>query len=146
MSKIAIHGFGRIGRSALKAALDGRHFVPVSISDIKDVPTLARCLRLTRITAAGTRKSRSLRAFRHRRAGDQVLRHYPVAAGLGRAGGGPGGGLHRARDAAGRRPGTPRPRSQASVGQCSQQDFAGLRRRPPAGITSSSSTPAAPHH
>jgi glyceraldehyde 3-phosphate dehydrogenase len=41
MSKIAIHGFGRIGRSALKAALDGRHFVPVSISDIKDVPTLA---------------------------------------------------------------------------------------------------------
>ena len=41
MSKIAIHGFGRIGRSALKAALDGGHFVPVSISDIKDVPTLA---------------------------------------------------------------------------------------------------------
>jgi glyceraldehyde 3-phosphate dehydrogenase len=41
MSKIAIHGFGRIGRSALKAALDGRHFVPVSISDIKDVATLA---------------------------------------------------------------------------------------------------------
>jgi glyceraldehyde 3-phosphate dehydrogenase len=41
MSKIAIHGFGRIGRSALKAALNGGHFVPVSISDIKDVPTLA---------------------------------------------------------------------------------------------------------
>ncbi len=41
MSKIAIHGFGRIGRSTLKGALDGRHFVPVSISDIKDVPTLA---------------------------------------------------------------------------------------------------------
>jgi glyceraldehyde 3-phosphate dehydrogenase len=41
MSKIAIHGFGRIGRSALKAALDGRHFVPVSISDIKDVANLA---------------------------------------------------------------------------------------------------------
>ena len=41
MSKIAIHGFGRIGRSTLKAALKGGLFVPVSISDIKDAPTLA---------------------------------------------------------------------------------------------------------
>jgi glyceraldehyde 3-phosphate dehydrogenase len=41
MSKIAIHGFGRIGRSALKVALDRGLFVPVSISDIKDLPTLA---------------------------------------------------------------------------------------------------------
>jgi glyceraldehyde 3-phosphate dehydrogenase len=41
MNKIAIHGFGRIGRSALKAALDRGLFVPVSISDIKDLPTLA---------------------------------------------------------------------------------------------------------
>jgi len=41
MGKISIHGFGRIGRSALKAALKGGHFVPVSISDIKDAPTLA---------------------------------------------------------------------------------------------------------
>jgi glyceraldehyde 3-phosphate dehydrogenase len=41
MSKIAIHGFGRIGRSALKAALNANLFVPVSISDIKDIPTLA---------------------------------------------------------------------------------------------------------
>ena len=41
MSKIAIHGFGRIGRSALKAALKKDLFVPVSISDIKDAPTLA---------------------------------------------------------------------------------------------------------
>ena len=41
MSKIAIHGFGRIGRSALKAALKKALFVPVSISDIKDAPTLA---------------------------------------------------------------------------------------------------------
>jgi len=39
--RIAIHGFGRIGRSALKAALAGDLFVPVSISDIKDLPTLA---------------------------------------------------------------------------------------------------------
>jgi len=40
MNKIAIHGFGRIGRSALKAALKNALFVPVSISDIKDAPTL----------------------------------------------------------------------------------------------------------
>ena len=41
MGKIAIHGFGRIGRSTLKVALKERLFVPVSISDIKDTPTLA---------------------------------------------------------------------------------------------------------
>lgn len=41
MSRIAIHGFGRIGRSLMKAALKNNLFVPVSISDIKDVSTLA---------------------------------------------------------------------------------------------------------
>ncbi|GAK58317.1 glyceraldehyde-3-phosphate dehydrogenase (Phosphorylating) [Candidatus Vecturithrix granuli] len=41
MKKIAIHGFGRIGRSTLKSALKQGLFVPVSISDIKDVSTLA---------------------------------------------------------------------------------------------------------
>jgi glyceraldehyde 3-phosphate dehydrogenase len=41
MSRIAIHGFGRIGRSLMKVALRNNLFVPVSISDIKDVPTLA---------------------------------------------------------------------------------------------------------
>ncbi len=41
MGKIAIHGFGRIGRSAMKAALRRGLFVPASISDIKDLPTLA---------------------------------------------------------------------------------------------------------
>ncbi|WP_119067005.1 type I glyceraldehyde-3-phosphate dehydrogenase [Aggregatilinea lenta] len=41
MGKIAIHGFGRIGRSAMKAALKRGLFVPASISDIKDLPTLA---------------------------------------------------------------------------------------------------------
>jgi glyceraldehyde 3-phosphate dehydrogenase len=41
MGKIAIHGFGRIGRSALKVALKEGLFIPVSISDIKDLPTLA---------------------------------------------------------------------------------------------------------
>jgi glyceraldehyde 3-phosphate dehydrogenase len=41
MGKIAIHGFGRIGRSALRVALKNDLFSPVSISDIKDIPTLA---------------------------------------------------------------------------------------------------------
>ncbi|MHB1293957.1 MAG: type I glyceraldehyde-3-phosphate dehydrogenase [Anaerolineae bacterium] len=41
MGKIALHGFGRIGRSALKAALKSGLWVPTSISDIKDIPTLA---------------------------------------------------------------------------------------------------------
>ncbi len=41
MARIAIHGFGRIGRSLMKVALDHNLFVPVSISDIKDLPTLA---------------------------------------------------------------------------------------------------------
>ncbi|HEX5057339.1 MAG TPA: glyceraldehyde 3-phosphate dehydrogenase NAD-binding domain-containing protein [Gammaproteobacteria bacterium] len=41
MAKIAIHGFGRIGRSALKAALKNNWFTPVSVSDIRDIPTLS---------------------------------------------------------------------------------------------------------
>lgn len=41
MAKIAIHGFGRIGRSALKAALKYNFFTPVSVSDIRDIPDLA---------------------------------------------------------------------------------------------------------
>jgi len=41
MAKIAIHGFGRIGRSLMKVALKDNLFVPVSISDIKDLSTLA---------------------------------------------------------------------------------------------------------
>lgn len=41
MGTVAIHGFGRIGRSTLKAALTGGHYVPVSISDIRDLPTFA---------------------------------------------------------------------------------------------------------
>ncbi|MEZ5965841.1 MAG: glyceraldehyde 3-phosphate dehydrogenase NAD-binding domain-containing protein [Planctomycetota bacterium] len=42
MSKIAIHGFGRIGRSITKAALRHGLFTPASISDIRDVPTFAQ--------------------------------------------------------------------------------------------------------
>src|SRR5512139_3227317 len=41
MARVAIHGFGRIGRSLMKAALKNNLFTPVTISDIKDVSTLA---------------------------------------------------------------------------------------------------------
>jgi glyceraldehyde 3-phosphate dehydrogenase len=41
MGGIAIHGFGRIGRSLLRVALQDGLFTPVSVSDIKDVATLA---------------------------------------------------------------------------------------------------------
>jgi len=41
MGNIAIHGFGRIGRTATRAALLKNMFVPFSISDIKDSKALA---------------------------------------------------------------------------------------------------------
>lgn len=41
MKRIAIHGFGRIGRSTTRAALADNLFVPYSISDIMDPSTLA---------------------------------------------------------------------------------------------------------
>lgn len=41
MNSIAIHGFGRIGRSTLKAALKNNLFTPISVSDIRDTPTFA---------------------------------------------------------------------------------------------------------
>jgi glyceraldehyde 3-phosphate dehydrogenase len=41
MARISIHGFGRIGRSLVKVALKEHLFVPVAISDIKDLSTLA---------------------------------------------------------------------------------------------------------
>jgi glyceraldehyde 3-phosphate dehydrogenase len=41
MANIAIHGFGRIGRSLMKAALKKNLWSPVSISDIRDTATFA---------------------------------------------------------------------------------------------------------
>ena len=41
MGNVAIQGFGRIGRSALKAALKGNLFSPVAISDVKELSDLA---------------------------------------------------------------------------------------------------------
>ncbi len=41
MGNIAIHGFGRIGRSTLKAGLKHGLFLPVCISDVKDIQRLA---------------------------------------------------------------------------------------------------------
>ncbi|WP_210521668.1 type I glyceraldehyde-3-phosphate dehydrogenase [Hymenobacter terricola] len=41
MAKIALYGFGRIGRQFLRVGLSHQLFVPVSISDIRDEATLA---------------------------------------------------------------------------------------------------------
>jgi glyceraldehyde 3-phosphate dehydrogenase len=41
MARIAIHGFGRIGRSLMKVALKDGLFTPVAVSDIKDLSILA---------------------------------------------------------------------------------------------------------
>jgi glyceraldehyde 3-phosphate dehydrogenase len=41
MNKIAIHGFGRIGRVTARAALSHGLFTPVSVSDIQDLATMA---------------------------------------------------------------------------------------------------------
>jgi glyceraldehyde 3-phosphate dehydrogenase len=46
MSNIAIHGFGRIGRSVLKAALKAGLWTPTSISDIRDTATFAALLEV----------------------------------------------------------------------------------------------------
>ncbi len=45
MAGIAIHGFGRIGRSALKEALKQNLFTPVSISDIRDAHAFAQLFK-----------------------------------------------------------------------------------------------------
>lgn len=41
MAKIALYGFGRIGRQFLRVALTNKLFVPEYIADIKDIKTLA---------------------------------------------------------------------------------------------------------
>lgn len=41
MKKIAIYGFGRIGRQFLKIALDKRLFTPLAVADVKDPKTLS---------------------------------------------------------------------------------------------------------
>jgi glyceraldehyde 3-phosphate dehydrogenase len=41
MNNVAIHGFGRIGRTLLRIGLERELFTPTAVSDIKDVSTLA---------------------------------------------------------------------------------------------------------
>ena len=45
MVKVAINGFGRIGRNALKVLLDRRDVQVVAINDITDAKTLAHLLK-----------------------------------------------------------------------------------------------------
>jgi glyceraldehyde 3-phosphate dehydrogenase len=46
MGGIALHGFGRIGRSALRVALAHDLFTPISISDIRDLDTFAALFKV----------------------------------------------------------------------------------------------------
>ncbi len=46
MSRIGIHGFGRIGRIVMRIGLSNDLFAPVSISDIRDLPTLAALFKV----------------------------------------------------------------------------------------------------
>lgn len=46
MGGIAVHGFGRIGRSATRIALQNDLFTPVSISDIADLDALAALFKV----------------------------------------------------------------------------------------------------
>ncbi len=46
MGKIAIHGFGRIGRTTLRIALARDLFTPGAVSDIKDIQTLAALFKV----------------------------------------------------------------------------------------------------
>jgi glyceraldehyde 3-phosphate dehydrogenase len=45
MTKIAIHGFGRIGRLAARSAMEHKLFTPVSVSDITALPALAQLFK-----------------------------------------------------------------------------------------------------
>src|SRR5215469_5850123 len=78
--KIAIHGFGRIGRSTLKAALSHNLFVPVSISDIRDLPTFAA------LFAVDTNYGRWLEPVRAEGStlhiGDREIQYVDATAGL----------------------------------------------------------------
>ena len=41
MKRIAVHGFGRIGRSVVRSALTDELFAPTAVSDVRDAATLA---------------------------------------------------------------------------------------------------------
>lgn len=75
MTKLAINGFGRIGRAAFKIALERQDVQVVAINDLTDAPTLAHLLRYD--TAYG-------RYQRNVEAGEGKLtvdgQEYPVSA------------------------------------------------------------------
>ena len=60
MAKIGIHGFGRIGRITLKAAIGKGLWIPASISDIRDSETFAALFEVdSTATTAALAPSRS---------------------------------------------------------------------------------------
>ena len=134
MARIAIHGFGRIGRSLMRVALKDNLFVPVSISDIKDVPTLAALFEVDsnygRWPEEVTTKDS---CFARRRSRDPLLRLDEGAAGLEGPRRRSGDRLHGTGHHASRRPGPSRCRRQARAGERAEQEARRLRRGPAAG-------------
>ena len=84
MSKIAIHGFGRIGRTALRIALQRNLFVPVSISDIRDAQTFAALFEVdTNYGRWHEPVEGDRRQHHHRRARNPLFQYARSTAGLG---------------------------------------------------------------
>jgi glyceraldehyde 3-phosphate dehydrogenase len=80
MPKIAIHGFGRIGRTALRIALERQLFVPVAISDIKDLATLAALFAVD--TNYGRWRDSVTTADSQFLIGDHTIPYYDVSQSL----------------------------------------------------------------
>jgi threonine dehydrogenase-like Zn-dependent dehydrogenase len=79
MTRIAIHGFGRIGRATLRAALHERGFTPVAVSNIKELATLAA---LFAVDSNYGRWPEAVRADEAAfRIGDRAIPYYNVATG-----------------------------------------------------------------
>src|SRR6185295_4405646 len=80
MSRIAIQGFGRVGRCTLRAALKERTFTPAAIADVKDLPTLAA------LFAVDTNYGRWPEPVRAEgdvlRIGERAIPYHNVSAGL----------------------------------------------------------------
>ena len=80
MTRIAIHGFGRIGRATLKAALRDGSFTPAAISDVKDLTTLTA---LFAVDSNYGRWPEEVHAEETAiRIGDRTIPYYNVAHGL----------------------------------------------------------------
>lgn len=77
MRKIAIYGFGRIGRQCVKVAFQNNLFVPSAVADVKDEATLAALFEVD--TVYGRWKSRVKGTSGAITIGDQAISYYNSA-------------------------------------------------------------------